>query len=110
MRASQLTASVAIASPPLRTTPWAECISPRPGAASIAGRCGAAAAVCLGDHLLFAALALLAEVPEPALIRQFAGGLTQAVRGQASELDPGLWSAMTPARSLALARAKTGAM
>ena len=82
----------------------------RRGAASIVGRYGAAAAVCLGDHLLFAALALLAEVPEPALIRQFASGLTQAVRGQASELDPGLWPAMTPARSLALARAKTGAM
>ena len=154
MPASQLMTSVAIASPPLRATPSAERISPRPGrggsplagaagdddedaaveavlarmrqavsdddiqdgattrrgAASIAGRYGAAAAVCLGDHLLFAALALLAEVPEPALIRQFAGGRTQAVRGQASELDPGLWPAMTPARSLALARAKTGAM
>ena len=31
MQASQLTASVTIASPPLRATPWAERLSPRPG-------------------------------------------------------------------------------
>jgi hypothetical protein len=82
----------------------------RRGSASIAARFGVAAAVCLGDHLLFAAFAQLAEAGAPALLGPFARGLAEVVRGQADELDPGLWPAMTPARALQLARGKAGAM
>jgi geranylgeranyl diphosphate synthase type II len=82
----------------------------RRSAASVSARYGVGAAVCLGDHLLFAAFGLLAEAGEPVLLRHFSRGLSAVVRGQGDELDPDLWPSMTPARSLQLARAKAGAM
>jgi len=82
----------------------------RRGRASVAARFGLPAAICVGDHLLAASFAVLAERPATCgLIRLFAARVAEMAAGQAEEFAPSLWEGMTPDRYHALARGKAGA-
>ena len=83
----------------------------RRGRASALDRFGAPVAICLGDHLLVAAFAIIADVPRCGpLMRFFAACIGQAAAGQADEFSPDLWQRMDLSRYRAMVEGKAGAM
>lgn len=79
--------------------------------ASALDRFGAPVAICLGDHLLVAAFAIIADMPRCGpLVRFFAACIGQAVAGQADEFSPDLWQCMDLSRYRAMVEGKAGAM
>ena len=83
----------------------------RRGRASALDRFGAPVAICLGDHLLVAAFAVIADMPRCGpLVRFFAACIGQAAAGQADEFSPDLWQRMDLSRFRAMVEGKAGAM
>ena len=83
----------------------------RRGRASALDRFGAPVAICLGDHLLVAAFAIIADMPRCGpLVRFFAACIGQAAAGQADEFSPDLWQRMDLSRYRAMVEGKAGAM
>lgn len=83
----------------------------RRGRASALDQFGAPVAICLGDHLLVAAFAVIADLPRCGpLVRFFAACIGQAAAGQADEFSPGLWQRMDLSRYRAMVEGKAGAM
>ena len=83
----------------------------RRGRASALDRFGAPVAICLGDHLLVAAFAVIADMPRCGpLVRFFAACIGQAAAGQAAEFSPDLWQGMALSRYRAIVEGKAGAM
>lgn len=77
---------------------------------SVVARFGAPVAICVGDHLLASAFALLAEqLGTSRLIPLFAARISAMAAGQADEFAPTLWTAMTLDHYRSLARGKAGA-
>lgn len=83
----------------------------RRGRPTVGARFGAAAAICVGDHLLASAFATLTTLSQAtALVRLSAGGFSEMAAAQAEEFSPALWQGMRWTRYEALIGGKAGAM